>query len=93
MPRRLKIRRSEHSEGIKMPKMAKTNSPIASPNRLPKRYFTPDLVSFMVGFEWISHERWGIWGIFRENRVSGRWVDITFPPQIHQIFSCSNNVK
>ena len=28
--------------------------------------------SLMVGFEWISPERWGILGVFRENRVSGR---------------------
>lgn len=69
MPRRLKIRRSEHSEGIKMPKMAKTNSPIASPNRLPKRYFTPDLVLFVFGFEWISPRNGGFWVLFLENRV------------------------
>lgn len=89
MPRRLKIRRSEHSEGIKMPKMAKTNSPIASPNRLPKRYFTPDLVLFVFGFEWLSPRNGGILGVFRKNMVSGRagrWVDITSSPLIGLIF-------
>lgn len=79
-----------------MPKMAKTHSPIVSPNGLPKRYFTPIWVSFIVGFEWFSLRNGEFWGIFRENRVlagleSGE--NITSPPQIHQIFSCSNNVK
>ena len=62
--------------------MSKTLPPIASPNRLPKRYFTPALVLFMVGFEWISPERWGILGVFQEKSVSGtaeKWKSITSP--------------
>ena len=63
--------------------MSKTIPPIASPNRLPKRCFTPVSVSFMVGVEWIFHERWGIWGAIQEKSVSGtaeKWKSITSPP-------------
>ena len=92
MPRRLKIRRSEHSEGIKMPKMAKTNSPIASPNRLPKRYFTPDLVLFVFGFEWISPRNGGFWVFFWKTgcwKVGRYYISNTNTPD----FSRLNDVK
>lgn len=49
--------------------MSKTPPPIASPNRLPKRYFTLGLVLFMVDFEWISPRNGEISGVFLENRV------------------------